>query len=247
MLNRLKHIKNYLYYGIWFIWCLVFIPFIVTVALLVSGPSKIFFYKFVRIWAWGTILFTFSKIEVYGRKNIKRNKQYLFLSNHQAFIDIPILISALSPNDFVFLSKKSLFYWPFIGWAMIRAGYIPIKRESKRDSLNAIKKTIGKYRNGQSVLIFPEGTYFPPSSAGTYKGGFTRVLRETQADTVPITIIGSYEIFKGLRIYPTKVKVIIRKSITYDDIKNKTKSEIATHFREIIGGKFSMTGLEKSL
>ena len=233
-ITRMKYLKNHLHFAIWIIWCLVFFPIITIVGLVLSGPSKRTFYKFIRIWASGIMVFTGIEMNVVGREYIRKNKHYLFLSNHQAFIDIPILVLALSPHNFIFLSKKILFYLPFIGWAMIRAGYIPINRNSQKSSFNAIKKIIEKIKKGQSALIFPEGTYFPPHSPGHYKKGFVKVIRETGVNVIPVTIAGSYELFKGMKIYPQKINVVLGKNIPYNDIKNKTKSEIMVFFRDII-------------
>lgn len=237
-ITRIKNLKNHLYFAVWCVWCLVFFPIITMVGLVLSGPSKRIFYRFIRIWAGGIMFFTGTRINVYGREYIRKNKHYLFLSNHQAFIDIPILVLALSPHNFVFLSKKILFYLPFIGWAMLRAGYISINRNSQKGSYVAIQKIIKKIKKGQSALIFPEGTYFPPHSPGKYKKGFVKVLRETGVNAIPITIVGSYELFKEMKIYPKKIDVVIGKNIPYNDIKNKTKSEMTFFFREIITGNY---------
>ncbi|WP_148861905.1 lysophospholipid acyltransferase family protein [Marinobacter fonticola] len=78
----------------------------------------------------------------------------LLVSNHISWSDIPILGSVVPLR---FLSKIEVRSWPVIGWLAQQAGTLFIRRGGgqARTTREQIANTL---RNGQSVLVFPEGT-----------------------------------------------------------------------------------------
>ncbi len=78
----------------------------------------------------------------------------LFASNHISWSDIPVL-GSLQPVSF--LSKSEVGNWPLIGWLARQGGTLFIKRGGGQ-ARKVRAKIADKLRNGESVLIFPEGT-----------------------------------------------------------------------------------------
>lgn len=80
---------------------------------------------------------------------------FMLVSNHLSYIDIILLFSQI---DCVFVAKKELASWPFIGMLITASGTIFVNRESRRDipRVNAlIAKNINKHHG---LILFPEGT-----------------------------------------------------------------------------------------
>ena len=75
----------------------------------------------VILWACGV------KLIVRGRENIDRNKNYIFVANHESFIDIPSVFIA-SPLPLFFLAKKEMAKVPVMGWFIGYIGMIFIDR-----------------------------------------------------------------------------------------------------------------------
>ena len=119
------------------------------------------------------------------------NRAYVFLSNHQSALDIPILMNACLPAFNVrFLAKESLFKLPFMGWAMSRTGYIPIRRENPRHSaeqFQQISKTPAKIP--YSYIIFPEGTRSPEGRLQPFKKGSIGLALRMGLPVVPVSLI----------------------------------------------------------
>jgi 1-acyl-sn-glycerol-3-phosphate acyltransferase len=87
----------------------------------------------------------------------------------------------------VYVFKKEILYIPFFGWGMALLRMIPIDRsKGKRAFAHVVK--IGKQRlaDGQSIIMFPEGTRIPVGQKGQYKSGGTRLATATGAMVVPI-------------------------------------------------------------
>ncbi len=78
----------------------------------------------------------------------------LVVANHVSWLDIPVLGAAL---DVWFLSKSEVARWPLIGWLARRNGTLFIRRGA-HEADAAAQGIMGLLRQGQQVLLFPEGT-----------------------------------------------------------------------------------------
>lgn len=165
----------------------------------------------------------FPRVRVTGREHIMPDRSYLILSNHQSFIDIPVLAASI-PLRFAWLAKESLFKIPVIGWSMSMAGFIPIRREKKRDAMRSLKRVATALEEGRSVLIFPEGTRSYSNRLLPFKRGGVSVLAQTTARILPVTISGSYNAMNPktfLINFGKRIRVHIHPPIETDHCLNK--------------------------
>ena len=163
------------------------------------------------------ILFVLGvKMTVKGRELLNKKKSYIFVTNHQSYVDIPVLMKAI-PNTIRFIYKKQLSKIPIFGWGMYLSGYIPIDRENVRTAISSLKKAAGKIRNGISVVIFPEGTRSTDGSLGDFKRGMFVLADEAKVDIVPIAIDGTYNILPRdkFKIRGGHIRVTINEPIPY--------------------------------
>ena len=171
--------------------------------------------------------------KVSGKENINPDKTYIFMSNHQSFVDIFVLLASI-PKDFKFIMKKELMDIPILGPAMKRAGYMEIERDDPRESIKQLNRAIEKIKNGTSVLIFPEGTRSPDGNMLPFKkGGFYIALR-SGCDIVPTYIKdtnliapkGSWTMKKG------EYKFIIGKPVCVKDYSKKDIDKLIQRVRD---------------
>ncbi|UGQ45609.1 lysophospholipid acyltransferase family protein [Massilia endophytica] len=110
------------------------------------------------------------------------------LAKHQSAWETIFLLANL-PRPLVFVFKKEILYIPFFGWGIALLRMIPIDRKQGK---NAFKQVVahGKRRlkDGQWIIMFPEGTRIPVGQAGKYKSGGTRLAVETNTPVVPIAL-----------------------------------------------------------
>ena len=86
-----------------------------------------------KIWATMTII-PFYKFEFEGMDNLPpQDTPAVYVSNHQSFLDIYTLLTL--GRSFKFISKRSIFLFPIIGWAMFLMGVIPLRRMDSRSQL----------------------------------------------------------------------------------------------------------------
>lgn len=169
----------------------------------------------------GILLIARVKVEVQGTEKLNTKKNYIFISNHLSYFDIPILMYAI-PNNVRFIYKDSLTKIPIFGWGMYLGKYIPINRENVREAVKSLKKAAERIVTGISVVIFPEGTRSMDGKPGEFKRGMFVIADEAKVPLVPTAIIGSNEIMpRGkFEINPGKVKVIFSKPVEYTKDKN---------------------------
>jgi len=112
----------------------------------------------------------------------------IILSKHQSAWETIFLLANL-PRPLVFVFKKEILYIPFFGWGIALLRMIPIDRKQGKNAFKAVVAH-GKRRlkDGQWIIMFPEGTRTRVGSQGKYKSGGTRLAVETNSVIVPIAL-----------------------------------------------------------
>lgn len=117
----------------------------------------------------------------------------IFVGNHSSLLDPPLLISTL-PTHPVFIAKRELAYVPFLGWVIWLADFIFVDRGRGARALAAVKRAARRIREGQSVVVFPEGTRSRDGALLPFKKGSFVMAMEAQVPVVPVAIHGGREI-----------------------------------------------------
>jgi 1-acyl-sn-glycerol-3-phosphate acyltransferase len=144
-------------------------------------------------------------------ENILRDRAAVYAVNHASNVEPPILYAALAdlfPRLRV-LYKAELRKLPILVRAFDLAGFVPLERGNREQSLPAIERAAAALRDGNSFLIFPEGTRSRTGELLPFKkGGFIMALKG-RAPVVPVAIAGTRDAMKkgSLVIRPVRVSV----------------------------------------
>jgi 1-acyl-sn-glycerol-3-phosphate acyltransferase len=181
---------------------------------------------FIKGWSWIFSFLNGIPYQIINRHKIVPHRSYIFVSNHNSYMDIPPLVVTIR-GQFRALAKKELLSLPVFGW-IANVMCVTVDRssnESRRKSLDHLKQILGMEI---SVLIFPEGTQNRTRERMQpfYDGAF-RIAIETQEPVLPIVVLGTKEILPPGKttIKPGKVRVIIGDEIptiglTLTDVKS---------------------------
>ena len=134
-----------------------------------------------------------ARVEVRGVEALREGESYVFLSTHQSYTDIPVMLGYL-PAQLRIAAKREVFQIPFLGWHMRRAGHISINRGSTQEAVEALRRAAAEIRPGVSVFLFPEGTRTRDGSLQPFKKGGFRFALQTGLPVVPVTILGTRQL-----------------------------------------------------
>ncbi|MCT4563419.1 MAG: 1-acyl-sn-glycerol-3-phosphate acyltransferase [Maledivibacter sp.] len=199
-------------------------------------------YDISRKWGYNLIKASGSKIKVIGQENIPKDQAVLFVSNHQSYLDIPVLLGYIDkPKSFI--AKAELSKYPLFSTWMKAMRCIFIDRSDVRQSLRAIKEGIKLLKNGYSLVIFPEGTRSKDGNLMEFKQGSLKLATKSGVPIMPVTINGTKDIMtRGtLFIKPTDVEIIISKPIFMDEETAKDSKALNERVRNIISENLNTT------
>ena len=130
-------------------------------------------------------------LDIKGIENLNSDfkRPYLFVCNHLSNSDGLILNKVLEKEDVIFVAGKKLESNSMtnLGFKTVRT--IPILPNSP--DRDAIKKIVSAVKEGNSILIFPEGTRSRTTKMIEGKKGILLFAKLTNAPIVPIGIWGS--------------------------------------------------------
>ena len=152
----------------------------------------------------GFISFLLHPVSVEGMEKLPRNG-VLLCPNHASNWD-PILIALKLPVNYRLhlMGKEELFRNPILNWALRKVGGFPVDRGGA--DIQAVKTAMQAIRQGDNLLIFPEGTVIRNGIGHTdglpahAKAGVAVIGVRTGATMVPVFVDGEKKLFHRTRI-----------------------------------------------
>ncbi len=166
---------------------------ILVILLMRFKPNNEHFFRYIRSWAKTMIRSAAVDVKTIGLEHISDGKAYIFCSNHSSLFDIPVLFSIL-PNYVSIIYKKELQKVPFFGYGMKSSPFVAIDRSHARSALDSLKQATKLLKDGFSMIIYPEGTRSKNGRLQLFKRGAFLLAAMSEADTVPVAILGTNSI-----------------------------------------------------
>jgi 1-acyl-sn-glycerol-3-phosphate acyltransferase len=135
---------------------------------------------------WGLKHICNIHIAVRGGDYIPKRRA-LLACKHQSMLETAVLFAILDCPSMVL--KQELYNIPFAKYYINGAGHIPVNRKAGSQARNFIVTQARKrFDNGQSVLIFPEGTRSQVNSAPRYRRGIFAIYENLGTECTPIAL-----------------------------------------------------------
>ena len=162
------------------------------------------------IYRWGhrlTSLFckTVGRLEAQGVNNIPKEGGVLFLSNHVSFLD-PVIVGSAANREIHYMARSNAFDIPGLGKLIAVFNAYPVNRGAP--DLGALRKTISLLKDGNAVLIFPEGTRSVDGTLGKARDGACFIAHRAGVPTIPVFHSGAE------RVLPRNSKRLRRAKLT---------------------------------
>ena len=151
------------------------------------------FYPVARVIV-GTVFLLLTRLRVTGRENVPKGGPLLVVANHMNLIDPPLVGLSLGRRA-VFMAKKELFRFRFLGYFLRRFGSFPVHRG--RLDREALRQATQVLAGGLALIMFPEGMRSKNAQLRSAFPGSALIALHSGAPILPVGIAGTEKI-KGV-------------------------------------------------
>jgi len=160
---------------------------------------------------------TYLGFHVYGSRKIPKKGAFIFVSNHQSYLD-PILLGCSTGRLLNYMARDTLFKKPVSRWAMRRVRSFPVKRG--QGDAPALKTALKILKSGNPLVMFPEGTRVKDGNLKRGKPGVGFIVAKAGVPVIPAYVHGSFDaLARGVRTLERHpVSVHIGDPIVFDNL-----------------------------
>lgn len=168
----------------------------------------------------------YFRMRTVNNQAIPKEGSYLIACNHVSFLD-PFIAGACTPRHLYFFARKTLFKTKIGGYLLRHMNALPVDRDGEGD-VKALKTILKLLKQGEGVLIFPEGTRAHVDAVQDAKKGIGLMACKTQVPVIPVRIFGAFEAFNRTRKFPkfgVKVTTVFGEPLMPEDYDPGTDAE----------------------
>jgi 1-acyl-sn-glycerol-3-phosphate acyltransferase len=188
-----------------------------------------------RDWSRCVTSFAGVKIVIENRANLVPNQPYVFMANHASSLDIWAAFVAI-PRRIRMIAKKQLARIPLFGWVMWAGRFIFIDRQNGVAARRSIDEACQRIHNGESVLIFPEGTRTRDGALGVFKKGGFHLATKAGVPIVPVALRGTRELMPrgSLLLRSGTITVILGEPIPTQGLSDEERTTLSERVRSVV-------------
>jgi 1-acyl-sn-glycerol-3-phosphate acyltransferase len=173
------------------------------------------------------------RVTVTGGENVATGGPFVYTPNHQSHLDVLALLGHL-PGPTRFVAKQSLWRHAVVGAVLDSLGMVPIDRDSSAEAVAALNRVRAE---GQSFVVFPEGTRSRDGRLNEFKKGAFVLAIRLGLPVVPVVCRGTRRLMprgSRLNVIPGDVELVIERPIPTDGLRFEDRDTLATQVREVI-------------
>ncbi|MEO9144341.1 MAG: lysophospholipid acyltransferase family protein [Ginsengibacter sp.] len=156
----------------------------------VKGGNLI--YKIARFWADAFFFLTAMRHWNIYEEPHDKSKEYIFVSNHISYLDIPMMMKVIRGQHIRILGKAEFNKIPVFG-SIYKRGSVSVYRDSPEARAKSVEKLIEFVHQRISVFICPEGTFnMTHQPLKSFYSGAFKIAIETQKPIRPILFLDTY-------------------------------------------------------
>jgi fatty-acyl-CoA synthase len=173
---------------------------------------------------------TFIRVKVIGKEYMDTPGAKVYASNHASYFDVlPLMMGLGVPYRFV--AKSEVNQMPFIGRFLNQMGHLSFDRLDANSRLKQVHLMEDCLRQGDSIFVFPEGTFVPEDGVRPFQlGGFNAAVA-TGTAVVPVSLAGTRKFLRDRTFLPRPTSVTITLS---PPIYPEKSGDDPEHLQEIV-------------
>jgi fatty-acyl-CoA synthase len=162
----------------------------------------------------GTRLMLFASgvpVRVIERELLARLEEsgpWIFAPNHSSYLDILVALSIL-PAGVRFVVKGEVDRMPLFGAIARRSGQFMFDRGDPQARIRQTKEVSAALEHGESVVIYPEGTFTPFIGIRPFQLGTFKAAVDTRRPICPVALRGAREIWRDQSYLPRPGRVTV--------------------------------------
>jgi fatty-acyl-CoA synthase len=145
---------------------------------------------------------------VTGQEYMQTSGPKVYVSNHASYFDVLPLMMGLGVS-YRFVAKLEVNRMPFIGTFLNKMGHLSFDRNSGKARLRQVQDMEEYLRQGDSMFVFPEGTFVPEDGVRPFQMGAFRAAVATGAPILPVSLAGTRRFLRDGTYLPRPTHVTI--------------------------------------
>ncbi|MGH9712009.1 MAG: AMP-binding protein [Candidatus Acidiferrales bacterium] len=133
---------------------------------------------------------------------------WIFAPNHSSYIDILVTLAVL-PDNVRFVAKGESLSMPFVGKIIRRSGQFGFDRSDPQARIRQAEEVNAALRAGESVGIYPEGTFTAITGIRPFQLGAFKASVDTQRPICPVAVHGARQILRDKTYLPRRGQITV--------------------------------------
>jgi acyl carrier protein len=147
-------------------------------------------------------------VRVVGKEHMDTPGAKMYASNHASYFDVlPLMLGLGVPYRFV--AKMEVHGMPFIGTFLRRMGHLSFNRTDASSRLRQAEEMEEILRRGDSVFVFPEGTFAPEDGIRPFQLGAFKAALAAGVPIIPVSLAGTRKFLRDRTWLPRPTSVTI--------------------------------------
>lgn len=189
----------------------------------------------LRAFGQNVVALTRMRLTVEGREHVPTDQPFVYMSNHQSHLDIPVLYATVPAPTLRMVAKAELFKIPMWRRPLTAADFVEVDRSDRAQALASMRRAEDVIRQGVSIWIAPEGTRSKTGEIGELKKGGFHLAIDTGTPILPVSIQGTRVALQSGSIFiqpDCPVRVVFGRPIPVADRSlDDLMDEVAAFFR----------------
>jgi 1-acyl-sn-glycerol-3-phosphate acyltransferase len=185
------------------------------------------------VWSFYRCLFaTYFRWRVYHPERVPLTGPVVLASNHQSFLDPPLVGSGVK-RDINYMARKSLFRYSVTNWALHTVNAVPVDRDG--GGAAGLKAILDRLKAGGGIVLFPEGTRSKDGNLQPARSGIGLVVAKSTAPVVPVRVFGTFDAqWKPSKILrPPRVAIKYGRPMLFEKLRAEAKDCAKSRLKEI--------------